>query len=77
MTNYPAKFYATEKDPVNIVGYTAALGLMLAGSVQIVMAGVSAVRGDLTKFDMVLGPGVLVCGGVAAYGYLKEAGVIY
>ena len=77
MENYPAKFYATEKDPVNIVGYTAALGLMAAGAVQIVMAGASLLKGDATKFDMVLGPGVIVCGGVAAYGYLKEAGVIY
>lgn len=77
MENYPAKFYATEKDPINLVGYTAALGLMAAGAIQIVMAGASAVKGDLTKFDMVLGPGVFVCGGIAAYGYLKESGVIY
>ena len=56
--NYPVKFYETEKDPTKIVGYTAALGLMAAGAIQIVMAGVSAVKGDATKFDMVLGPGV-------------------
>ena len=77
MENYPVKFYETEKDPTKIVGYTAALGLMAAGAIQIVMAGVSAVKGDATKFDMVLGPGVFVCGGLAAYAYLKDSGVIY
>lgn len=77
MKNYPAEYYATEKNPVNLVGYTAALVLMAAGAAQIAIASMAVLRGDTTKFDLILGPGVIVCGGVAAYGYLKEAGVVY
>lgn len=85
MKNYPAEYYAVEKNPVNLVGYTAALVLMAAGAAQIAMISMAILRGDeslkvlrnRTKFDLVLGPGVIVCGGVAAYGYLKEAGVVY
>jgi|TARA_Y100000310_G_C20295493_1_gene629173 hypothetical protein len=77
MRNYPAEYYATEKNPISLVGYTASLVLMTAGIAQLVVAGVALAKGDATKFDLVLGPGVVVCGGVAAYGYLKDAGVVY
>ena len=70
---------------MNLVGYTAALVLMAAGAVQIATISMAILRGDESlkvlrnriNFDLLLGSGVIVCGGAAAYGYLKEAGVVY
>ena len=79
MTNYPALFYQKQKeDPVALVGYTLALGLMATGVAETVVHFTqddgAARRSGLGGW---LGPVLLATGGAAAYAYLREADVVY
>ena len=75
MKNYPKEFYATEKKPLHIAGYTLALGLMAIGVAE-------TGHGLYYQFmseggNLWLGPLTLVAAGITAWVYLKEAKVVY
>lgn len=77
MKNYPAIFYKTEKKPIHLVGYTLALALMGVGILETAHSIPYIVKGQSNLTGMLLGPVVVVAGGVSAYAYLKEAKVVY
>ena len=77
MKNYPKLFYAKEKKPLHIIGYTISLSLMLIGALETLHSIPYIVKGESNIVGMTLGPIVVACGGVAAFAYLKEAGVDY
>jgi len=77
MKNYPAIFYKTEKKPIHLVGYTLALALMGVGLLETAHSIPYIVKGESNLTGMLLGPVVIVAGGVSAYAYLKEAKVVY
>jgi hypothetical protein len=77
MKNYPKLFYAKEKKPLHIIGYTLSLSLMLIGALETLHSIPYIVKGESNLVGMTIGPVVIVCGGVAATMYLKEAGVVY
>jgi len=77
MKNYPAIFYKTEKKPIHLVGYTLALALMGVGLLETAHSIPYIVKGQSNLTGMLLGPVVVVAGGVSAYAYLKEAKVVY
>ena len=73
MKNYPAIFYKTEKKPIHLIGYTVALALMGVGVLETIHSIPYIVKGQSNLTGMLLGPVVIVAGGVSAYAYLKEA----
>jgi hypothetical protein len=77
MKNYPAIFYKTEKKPIHLIGYTVALALMGVGLLETAHSIPYIVKGESNLTGMLLGPVVVVAGGVSAYAYLKEAKVVY
>jgi hypothetical protein len=77
MKNYPALFYKTEKKPIHIIGYTLALALMGVGVLETAHSIPYIIKGESNIVGITLGPIVVACGGVAAFAYLKEAGVDY
>ncbi len=77
LTALPKKYYATEKKMIHRVGYTLALGLMAVGVLETAHSIPYIVKGESNLTGMTLGPIVVACGGVAAFAYLKEAGVDY
>jgi len=77
MKNYPAIFYKTEKKPIHLIGYTVALALMGVGVLETIHSIPYIVKGESNLTGMLLGPVVIVAGGVSAYAYLKEAKVVY
>ena len=77
MKNYPAIFYKTEKKPIHLIGYTVALALMGVGVLETIHSIPYIVKGESNLTGMLLGPVVVVAGGVSAYAYLKEAKVVY
>ena len=77
MKNYPAIFYKTEKKPIHLVGYTLALALMGVGLLETAHSIPYIVKGESNLTGMLLGPVVILAGGVSAYAYLKEAKVVY
>ena len=77
MKNYPKLFYAKEKKPLHIIGYTLSLSLLLIGALETLHSIPYIVKGESNLVGMTLGPVVISCGGVAATMYLKEAGVVY
>jgi len=77
MKNYPAIFYKTEKKPIHLIGYTVALALMGVGVLETIHSIPYIVKGQSNLTGMLLGPVVIVAGGVSAYAYLKEAKVVY
>lgn len=77
MKNYPKEFYAKEKKPIHIIGYTVALGMMGIGAAETVHSLPYIVKGESNLIGIVLGPIGIVAGGVVAFAYLKQAGVVY
>tara|TARA_B110001450_G_C17563503_1_gene457770 strand:- start:282 stop:527 length:246 start_codon:yes stop_codon:yes gene_type:complete len=77
LTAVPKKYYATEKKLIHKIGYTLALGLMTVGVLETLHSIPYIVKGESNLTGMTLGPIVVACGGVAAFAYLKEAGVDY
>jgi len=77
MKNYPKEFYAKEKKPLHIIGYTLSLSLLLIGALETLHSLPYIVKGESNLVGMTIGPVVIACGGVAATMYLKEAGVVY
>tara|TARA_B110001452_G_scaffold265439_1_gene270100 strand:+ start:6652 stop:6897 length:246 start_codon:yes stop_codon:yes gene_type:complete len=77
LTAVPKKYYATEKKLIHKIGYTLALGLMTVGVLETAHSIPYIIKGESNLTGMVLGPVVVACGGVAAFAYLKEAGVDY
>ena len=77
MKNYPKEFYSKEKKPIHIIGYTVALGMMGIGVAETVHSLPYIVKGESNLVGTILGPLGIVAGGVVAFAYLKEAGVVY
>ena len=78
LTAVPKKYYATEKKMIHKVGYTIALAMMGIGVLETLHSIPYIVKGQSNhRRCMTLGPIVVACGGVAAFAYLKEAGVDY
>lgn len=77
MKNYPKEFYAKEKKPLHIVGYTLALGLMAVGVLETLHSIPYILKGESNAIGMTLGPATVVLSGLIAGGYLMEAKVIY
>jgi len=77
LTAIPKKYYATEKKPIHLIGYTLSLGLMGIGALETVHALPYVIRKQSNLVGLTLGPIVIACGAVAATMYLKEAGVDY
>jgi len=77
MRNYPKEFYNKEEKLIHKVGYTVALGMMFIGILESAHSLPYIIKGESHFNGMVLGPVVVISGGVAAYSYLKEAKVIY
>ena len=77
LTAVPKKYYATEKKLIHKIGYTLALGLMTVGVLETAHSIPYIIKGESNLTGMTLGPIVVACGGVAAFAYLKEAGVDY
>lgn len=75
MKNYPAEYYANEKSPLHLAGYTLSLGMMAVGALETIHGIYYKIKDG--ESNMILGPAVLVAGGATAYLYLKEAGVVY
>ena len=77
LTAVPKKYYATEKKLIHKIGYTLALGLMTVGVLETAHSIPYIIKGESNLTGMTLCPIVVACGGVAAFAYLKEAGVDY
>jgi hypothetical protein len=77
LTAVPKQYYATEKKMLHKVGYTIALAMMGIGVLETLHSIPYIVKGQSNIVGMALGPVVVACGGVAAFAYLKEAGVDY
>ena len=77
MKNYPKLFYEKETNPLHKIGPTLALATMGIGIVETAHTIPSFVKGQSTLTGMALGPIAIAAGGLIAYSYLKEAGVVY
>lgn len=77
MQNYPAEFYRKEKKMIHKVGYTISLAMMGIGVLETLHSLPYIVKGESSPIGIALGPVVIACGSIAAYGYLREAKVIY
>ena len=76
MKNYPKEFYAKETKTIHKVGYTLALMLMAVGVAETVHSIPYIIKGESDMTGMTLGQIGVAAGGVVAYSYLKEAGVV-
>ena len=54
MKNYPKEFYAKEKKPIHIIGYTVALGMMGVGFAETVHSLPYIVKGESTTSSLCL-----------------------
>lgn len=77
MKNYPKLFYEKETKQIHKVGYTIALALIGIGALETAHSIPYIVKGQSDFTGMTLGPIGMVAGGIVAWSYLKEAGVIY
>ena len=77
MKNYPKEFYAKEKKPIHSIGYTVALGMMGMGVAETIHSLPYTIKGESDFVGIILGPLGIVAGGIVAFAYLKEAGVVY
>jgi hypothetical protein len=75
--NVVKEYYATEKKMIHKIGYTIALGLMAIGVVETAHSIPYIVKGESSPIGIAIGPVVVACGSIAAFAYLKEAGVDY
>jgi len=75
--NVVKEYYATEKKMIHKIGYTLALGLMAIGVVETAHSIPYIIKGESSPIGMAIGPVVVACGSIAAFAYLKEAGVDY
>ncbi len=76
MKNYPKEFYAKETKTIHKVGYTLALMLMAVGVAETVHSIPYIIKGESDMTGITLGPIGVAAGGIVAYSYLKEAGVV-
>ena len=77
MKNYPKLFYENEKNPLHKIGYTLALATVGIGLVETAHTIPYIVQGQSSLIGAALGPLAIGAGGLIAYSYLKEAGVVY
>jgi hypothetical protein len=77
MKNYPKEFYAKEKKPIHIIGYTVALGMIGVGFAETIHSLPYIAKGESTTTGILLGPIGILAGGAVAFAYLKQAGVVY
>jgi len=77
MKNYPKEFYAKEKKPIHIIGYTVALGMIGVGFAETIHSLPYTSKGESTTTGILLGPIGILAGGAVAFAYLKQAGVVY
>jgi hypothetical protein len=75
--NVVKEYYATEKKMIHKIGYTIALGLMAIGVVETAHSIPYIIKGESSPICIAIGPVVVACGSIAAFAYLKEAGVDY
>jgi|TARA_R110001632_G_scaffold22529_2_gene64662 hypothetical protein len=75
--NVVKEYYATEKKMIHKIGYTIALGLMAIGVVETAHSIPYIIKGESSPIGIAIGPVVVACGSIAAFAYLKEAGVDY
>jgi len=75
--NVVKEYYATEKKMIHKIGYTLALGLMAIGVVETAHSIPYIIKGESSPIGIAIGPVVVACGSIAAFAYLKEAGVDY
>ena len=71
----PKEYYATEKKPIHIIGYSAALALALIGALETIHSVPYIIRGESNLNNALLGPIAVGAGLVSASMYLKEAGI--
>ena len=71
----PKEYYATEKKPIHIIGYSAALTLALTGALETLYSIPYIVRGESNLNKALLGPVAVGAGLVCASMYLKQAGI--
>ena len=62
---------------IHKIGYTIALGLMAIGVVETAHSIPYIIKGESSPIGIAIGPVVVACGSIAAFAYLKEAGVDY
>jgi hypothetical protein len=77
MKNYPKLFYEQEQKPIHKIGYTLALAIIGVGLLETAHSIPYIIKGESDLTGITLGPIAIVGGGVIAYSYLKEAGVVY
>jgi hypothetical protein len=70
----PKKYYAKEKNPLHLAGYTVAIGMMGVGVLETIEGIYYFVRQGSS--NMILGPLGVVAGGYMAYLYLREANLV-
>ena len=70
----PTKYYNEEKNPLHLVGYTLALGMMAVGLLETLENGYNYLTDG--KGNMLLGPLGFIAGGYMAYSYLGEADIV-
>jgi hypothetical protein len=75
MKNYPKIYYETEKKPIHLIGYTAALALMLTGVAETAHSIPYILRGESSTVGKILGPAGIIAGGATAFLYLRQAGI--
>ncbi len=75
MKNYPKIYYETEKKPIHLIGYTAALALMLTGVAETAHSIPYILRGESSTVGKILGPVGIIAGGATAFLYLRQAGI--
>jgi hypothetical protein len=71
----PKEYYATEKKPIHIIGYSAALALALIGVVETIHSVPYIVKGETNLNSTLLGPVAVGAGLFSASMYLKQAGI--
>jgi len=71
----PKEYYATEKKPIHIIGYSAALALALIGVVETIHTIPYIVKGEANLNNTLLGPVAVGAGLISASMYLKQAGI--
>tara|TARA_R110002096_G_scaffold42429_1_gene114457 strand:- start:1029 stop:1262 length:234 start_codon:yes stop_codon:yes gene_type:complete len=77
MRNYPKEYYAKEDKLIHKAGYTMSLLLMGVGLLESAHSLPYIIKGESKFSSMILGPVVIISGGIAAYSYLKDAEIIY
>tara|TARA_R110002020_G_scaffold161643_4_gene346934 strand:- start:1199 stop:1438 length:240 start_codon:yes stop_codon:yes gene_type:complete len=74
MLSLPTKYYAEEKNPLHLAGYTLALGMMVVGLLETIEGGYYYLKDG--ESNMLLGPLGVIAGGYMAYSYLGEAKIV-